>query len=75
MIIKILGSGCAKCKKMESNVKEAIKEMNIDATVEKVKDINDIMSYGVMSTPALVIDEEVKVMGKLLSTEEIKKYL
>ncbi|WP_066499520.1 thioredoxin family protein [Abyssisolibacter fermentans] len=75
MIIKILGSGCAKCKKLEANAKEAVKEMGLDATIEKVQDIKDIMSYGVMSTPALVVDEQVKMMGKLLSKDEIKKYL
>lgn len=75
MIVKILGSGCAKCKKLEENAKEAVKEMGIDATVEKVQDIKDIMNYGVMSTPALVVDEQVKMMGKVLSKVEIKKYL
>ncbi|MBA5851540.1 TM0996/MTH895 family glutaredoxin-like protein [Clostridium sp. cel8] len=75
MVIKILGSGCAKCKKLEANAKEAIKEMGIDATIEKVQDVKDIMSYGVMGTPALVVDEKVKAMGKVLSKDEIKKYL
>ncbi|GAA0182876.1 thioredoxin family protein [Clostridium sediminicola] len=75
MVIKILGSGCAKCKKLEANTKEAVKEMGIEATVEKVQDIQDIMSYGVMRTPALVVDEQVKMMGKVLSKDQIKKYL
>ena len=75
MIIKILGSGCAKCKKLESNAKEAVKEIGIDATVEKVQDMEEIIGYGVMNTPALVVDEKVMAMGKVLSKEEIKKYL
>lgn len=75
MVIKVLGSGCAKCKKLEANVQEAVKEMGIEASIEKVQDIQDIMNYGVMSTPALVVDEQVKSMGKLLSKNEIKKYL
>ena len=75
MVIKILGSGCSKCKKLEANAKEAVKEMGIEATIEKVEDIKSIMSYGVMSTPALVIDDEVKATGKVLSKDDIKKYL
>lgn len=75
MIIKILGTGCSKCKKLEENVKEAVKELGIEATVEKVQDIKDIMTYGVMNTPALVVDEQVKVMGRVPSVEDIKKYL
>ncbi len=75
MIIKILGTGCSKCKKLEENVKEAVSELGIEATVEKVLDIKDIMAYGVMSTPALVVDEQVKVMGRVPSVEDIKKYL
>jgi len=73
MIIKILGTGCKKCQKTEENVKEAIKDMKLDATVEKVEDFRAIMSYGVMSTPAIVIDEKVIVSGKVPSVEEIKK--
>ncbi|MDD4049196.1 MAG: thioredoxin family protein [Clostridia bacterium] len=75
MIIKILGSGCPNCKKLEANAKEAVKELDIEASVEKVENIQDIMAYGVMSTPALVVDEQVKVMGRVLSVEDIKKYL
>ena len=75
MIIKVLGTGCKKCQKTEENVKAAIKEMGIDATVEKVEDVQGIMSYGVMSTPALVIDEQVKVKGKVPTIEEIKAML
>ncbi|EOD00295.1 thioredoxin family protein [Caldisalinibacter kiritimatiensis] len=75
MDIKVLGMGCAKCSKLEENVKEAVKELGIDATIEKVKDIKEIMSYGVMGTPGLVIDGEVKVAGRLADTEEIKKLI
>lgn len=75
MVIKILGTGCMNCKKLEANAREAVKELGLDAVVEKVEDIKDIMSYKVMRTPALVVDEQVKSMGKVLSVEEIKKYL
>lgn len=75
MYIKVLGTGCANCKKLEANVKEAVKGLNIEATVEKVEDIKEIMAYGVMKTPALVIDDQVKTVGKVLGVEEIKKYL
>ena len=75
MIIKVLGTGCSKCKKLEENAKEAVKELGIDATVEKVEDIQKIMAYGVMKTPAIVVDETVKVMGKVPSVDEIKKII
>jgi small redox-active disulfide protein 2 len=75
MIIKILGTGCPKCKKLEANTKEAIKELGIEASIEKVEDVQKIISYGIMSTPALVVDEQVKVVGRVLSVEDIKKYL
>jgi len=75
MVIKILGSGCAKCKKLEANARKALQECGKEAVVEHVRDIDDIMNYGVMSTPALVIDEEVKVFGKVISSDEIKKFL
>ncbi|MBC8186472.1 TM0996/MTH895 family glutaredoxin-like protein [candidate division KSB1 bacterium] len=75
MIIKILGTGCPKCKKLEESAIKAIENSGIDATVEKVKSINDIMNYGVMITPALVIDEKVVSTGKVLSTDEIEKLI
>lgn len=75
MTIKILGSGCPKCKQLEANAKKAIEASGVDATVEKVTDMNAIMDYGVMMTPALVINEEVKSVGSLLSADEIEKYL
>jgi small redox-active disulfide protein 2 len=75
MIIKVLGTGCANCKKLEENTKKAVAELGIDATIEKVTEMKDIMSYGVMKTPALVVDGKVKIMGRVPSADEIKKYL
>lgn len=71
MIIKILGTGCAKCKKLEANTKGAVEKLGIDAEIVKVQEIKDIMTYGVMRTPAIVIDEKVKSYGKVLSADEI----
>jgi small redox-active disulfide protein 2 len=75
MIIKILGTGCPKCKQLEENVRKAITSAGIDASVEKVTDLEKIMNYGVMMTPALVVDEVVKSAGKVLTPDEIKKFL
>jgi len=75
MIIKILGSGCPNCKKLHENTEQALKELNLAATIEEVRDIDKIIDYGVMKTPALVLDEKVKSSGRVLSTEEIKKLL
>lgn len=75
MEIKILGTGCSNCKKLESNAKEAVKELNVDAEIIKVEDIKDIMKYGVMRTPAIVINEKVKMFGKVCTVNEIKKYI
>ncbi len=75
MIIKVLGSGCKKCTKLKENVEEALLESGIEATVEKVEDMEKIIGYGVMSTPALVVDEEVKSMGKLLKPKDIIKII
>ncbi len=75
MIIKILGTGCSKCKKLEANARKAVEELGIDVSIEKVTDFKDIMKYGVMQTPTLVVDENVKAVGKNLSVEEIKKIL
>ncbi|PLY10450.1 MAG: thioredoxin family protein [Arcobacter sp.] len=72
MKIEILGTGCTKCKSLEENTKKALAQAGVFAQVEKVEDIEKIMAYGVMSTPALVIDGEVKSTGKLLNSEEIK---
>lgn len=75
MIIKVLGTGCAKCHQLEENTRKAVAELGIDASIEKVENIKDIMKYGVMKTPALVVDEKVKIMGRVPSADEIKKYL
>jgi len=73
--IQILGTGCAKCMKLTANAQEAAKQAGIEFEIEKVMDINKIMNYGVMMTPALAIDGQVKSAGKVLSAEEIKKLL
>jgi small redox-active disulfide protein 2 len=75
MEIKILGTGCLNCKKLEANAREAAKEFNEDVKITKVEDIKDIMKYGVMRTPAIVINEKVKMVGKVSSVDEIKKYI
>jgi small redox-active disulfide protein 2 len=75
MVIKVLGSGCTNCKKLEENTRKAVAELGLEAAIEKVADFKDIMSYGVMKTPALVVDGKVKIMGRVPSSEEIKKYL
>ena len=71
MKIEILGTGCAKCKSLHENVKKAVAESGKNAEVVKVEDIPSIMKYGVMSTPALVIDGQVKFSGKVASVVEI----
>ena len=73
--IQILGSGCSKCKAMTQNAETAAKEMGIEYQIEKVTDIKEIMKFGVMMTPALVIDGQVKTAGKLLNIQEIKEML
>ena len=75
MKIEILGVGCAKCHKLEEIVRQAVGEAGVSADISKVEDIKKIMGYGVMTTPALVVDGEVKVAGKLPSSEDIKKLL
>jgi len=75
MKIEILGTGCAKCKKLYENTLEAVKLSGKEAEVSKVEDIKKIMEYGVMSTPAIVVDGVVKASGKLVSPEEIKAML
>jgi small redox-active disulfide protein 2 len=75
MTIKILGIGCKRCKALEKNVREAISLAQINANVEKVEDIPSIVQYGVMSTPALTIDEKVVSSGKVLSVDEIIELL
>lgn len=75
MIIKILGTGCSNCKKLEANAKEAVEKLGVNAEIVKVEEIKDIMAYGVMRTPAIVIDEKVKSYGKVASVEEIVKFI
>jgi len=74
-LIQVLGTGCAKCEKLKKNAEAAVAEAGVEAIVEKVEDINVITGFGVMMTPALAIDGEVKVVGKVPSPEEIKKLL
>ena len=75
MDIKVLGTGCPKCKALEKATKDAVAETGIDATVSKVEDIVEIMNYGVMTTPALVINGTVVVKGKVPSVAEIKSLI
>jgi len=70
-----LGPGCPKCKKLSELTAEAIKELGVSAEITKVTDINKIIDYGVMLTPALVIDGEVKMAGRIPGKEEIKKWI
>ena len=74
-IIQILGTGCPKCKLLFANAEEAIQSAGIEAQIEKVEKIVDILKFGVMSTPALVVDGAVKSVGKVLSPDEIRKHL
>lgn len=71
--IQILGTGCPKCKKLAEAAEQAAKELGIEYELEKVTKISDIMKFGVMVTPALVVDGKVKVVGKVPAVEEIKK--
>jgi len=75
MKIQVLGTGCPKCRKLEERVDEVIVELGLECEVEKVSDIKDIMAFGVMMTPALAVNGEVKSTGKLLSVDEIKELL
>ena len=75
MEIKILGTGCARCKSLEKVTRKAVDELSLDATVTKVEDIQKIMDYAVMRTPALVINEEVVLSGQLPKVAEIKELL
>jgi small redox-active disulfide protein 2 len=75
MEIKILGTGCPKCKRLEQLVREAVAEAGVDATITKVTDMDGIMSYPITSTPGLVIDEEVKSSGRLPRKKEILEWI
>ena len=70
-VIKILGSGCPKCQSMTGVVKDVVSEYNIDATIEKVEDIMEIIKFNVMSTPALVIDDVITIKGRVPSKDEV----
>ena len=73
--IQILGTGCPKCKKLAENAEAAAKDLGVEFEIEKVTEINEIMKFGVMMTPALAIDGQVKAVGKVLSPDEIKSML
>jgi small redox-active disulfide protein 2 len=73
--LQILGTGCPKCRKLAENAQAAVSEAGLECEIEKVTDINEIMKFGVMMTPALAIDGQVKVVGKVPSPEEIRKML
>jgi small redox-active disulfide protein 2 len=73
--IKILGTGCPKCKQTTEIVQEVVTENNIDATIEKVEDIMEIMQYNVLSTPVLIVNEEIKIKGRVPSKKEVEALL
>jgi small redox-active disulfide protein 2 len=73
--ILVLGPGCPKCEKLKKEVETAAKDLDMDYELAKITDINEMMQYGVMSTPALVVDGKVKVVGKVPSVDELKKML
>ncbi|MBS3781648.1 MAG: TM0996/MTH895 family glutaredoxin-like protein [Candidatus Thermoplasmatota archaeon] len=75
MKIEILGTGCSKCQRLEKNARKAVEELGVDAEIVKVEDISEISERGVMTTPALAIDGEVKAKGKILNPEQIKEQL
>mgnify|MGYP001818032048 CR=1 FL=1 len=74
-LVQVLGPGCTKCNQLQENAQSAVAELGVEASVEKISDIDVITGFGVMMTPALVIDGEVKAIGKVCSTEEIKQLL
>jgi small redox-active disulfide protein 2 len=75
MKIEVLGPGCPKCEATEANVKEAVKELGLEAEIRKVKDIKEIAAFGVFGTPSVVVDGRVKCVGKIPTKEEVKKWL
>lgn len=75
MNIKILGTGCPKCKTLEKMTREVVEKNGFDATISKVEDIMEIMKYNIMSTPALVVNEKVEIKGRIPSEEEIRQVL
>jgi len=75
MKVQIFGTGCPKCRKLEENAKKAIRELGVEAEVEKVQDIKEFAKFGIMMTPALAIDGKVKCSGEVASSEKIKEWL
>ncbi|MCQ6962524.1 thioredoxin family protein [Methanolobus chelungpuianus] len=75
MKIEILGTGCAKCKKTKEIVEQAVAELGVAAQVVKVEDMDRILSYGVMITPAVVVDGDVKIAGKVPTAEKVKEWI
>ncbi len=75
MLIQVLGTGCAKCKTLYETVNKAVQETGVDAMVEKVEDIQKIMTFQILMTPGLVIDGQVKTAGRLPTLEEVKKLI
>jgi small redox-active disulfide protein 2 len=75
MILKVLGPGCANCKRLEAHVRKAVEQLGLDATIEKIEDYPSILAYGVQSTPALVRDETVLVSGRVPSPRQLVELL
>jgi len=75
MEIKILGTGCAKCKTLEKLTRDVVEQNSIQASITKVEDIVEIMKYNIMSTPALVVNEKIEIKGRIPSADEIKQIL
>lgn len=75
MVIKILGPGCMNCQRLEEHARQAVERLGIQADIVKVQDLSDIVSYGVMATPGLVVDEDVKVAGRVPSVDELADML
>ena len=75
MIIKVLGTGCAKCNELEKNVKDALAQMGRTDAIEKVTDVTEIIRYGVMRTPALVLGSKIVSVGRTLTVEEVKEFI
>ena len=75
MNVKVLGGGCCKCETLLANAKEAVARVGVDAEVEYITDFSVIASYGIMSTPALIVDDKIVSMGKVLKSSEIEKFL
>jgi small redox-active disulfide protein 2 len=73
--IKVLGTGCPKCKTTYNNVLEALKQLGLEANVVKIEDIEEMMKYNVLTTPVLMIDDQIKVKGRIAQIDEIKEFL